>query len=287
MTHAQAITRGMIYHRPAFFEAPFILCYTIVHEALDLSGHESMNDGVVWLIVSFGLLLLLTRWIARHVQGIGYLLTEDGQIAIAIYMILTLPGVLLHELSHALAALLLRVKVRRFSIGIQYKRKDQVALGSVDIARTDPIRASLIGLAPLVTGCATILLIGSLALGLGRFEPFSPRAFWRELPTMYRASDFWLWVYLVFAVGNAMFPSAADRHAWWLALIFIAFVGVILYFAGLLDELSAAAGGWAQSAMNLLTYAFAVTAIVDVFFGVLLFLIEQSLGLLGFGRIKY
>lgn len=246
-----------------------------------------MNDGVVWLIVTFGLLLLLTRWIARHVQGIGYLFSEDGQIAVTVYLILTLPGVLLHECSHALTAILLRVKVHRFSIGIQRKGKGQVALGAVDIARTDPIRASLIGLAPLAAGCAAILLIGSQALGLGRFEPFSPEAFWRELLGMYRAPDFWLWAYLVLAVGNAMFPSAADRHAWWLALLFIAFVGAILYFAGLLDDLSTAAGGWVRGVTNLLTYAFAVTVIVDVVFGVFLFLVEQFLGLLGLGRIRY
>ncbi|MBN1934781.1 MAG: hypothetical protein JW934_08950 [Anaerolineae bacterium] len=246
-----------------------------------------MNDGVIWLIVTFALLLVLTHWIARHVQGIGYLLTEDGQIAMTVYLLLTLPGVLLHECSHALTAILLRVKVRRFSIGIRRKGQDLVALGSVDIARTDPIRASLIGLAPLAAGCAVILLIGSQALGFGRFEPFSPGAFWRELSGMYRAPDFWLWAYLVLAVGNTMFPSAADRHAWWLALIFIAFVGAILYFAGLLDDLSTAVGGWAQGAMNLLTYAFAVTVIVDLVFGVFLFLVERSLGILGFGRIKY
>jgi len=64
---------------------------------------------MLWLILTFLLLLVLTQWITKHVQGIGYLLTEDGQIALILYFLLILPGVFLHEISHALVAWLLRV----------------------------------------------------------------------------------------------------------------------------------------------------------------------------------
>lgn len=246
-----------------------------------------MDVGVFWLVITFVLLLALNRWIAQHVQGIGFLLTENGQLATVIYLLLILPGVLLHELSHVMAALLLQVRVHRLSIGIQRHAHDQIVLGSVEIAQTDPIRASLIGLAPLVSGCAVILLIAGRALGLGRLEAFSLGALWQALPTMYYAPDFWLWIYLVLAVGNAMFPSAADRRAWWMALVFIAFVGVVLYFAGLLDDLSIVVGSQVRQVVNALTYAFALTVVVDAVFALLLFLTEQLLGWLGLGRIRY
>ncbi|MBN1581297.1 MAG: hypothetical protein JXA89_11395 [Anaerolineae bacterium] len=229
----------------------------------------------------------------RHIQGIGYLLTEDGHFALTVYLLLTLPGVLLHELSHAVTAWLLRVRVGRFSIGISRKRGAphprgrQVALGSVEIGRTDPIRASLIGLAPLVSGCVATLLISSQIFGIDRVGVFGIQSFWQELGGITKTPDFWLWAYLVFAVGNAMFPSAADRHAWWLAILFIVFVGAILYLAGLWDDLAARFGGWIQNGMDYLTYAFAMTIVIDVIFGAILFLIEQGLGLLGFGRIDY
>ncbi len=250
---------------------------------------SAIERGIVvaWLLITFVLLLVSTRWITKHIQGIGYLVTRDGQIAMTIYLLLTLPGVLLHEVSHALVAWLLRVRVRRFSIGVRRKRGNQVTLGSVEISRTDPLRASLIGLAPLMSGCIVILLISSRALGVDRVHSFSPETFWRELPGMYGAADFWLWAYFVFAIGNAMFPSAADRHAWWMALLFIAFVGAVLYLAGLSDELVQTFGGWTQRAINYLSYAFAVTLVIDIVFGVILFLIEQCLGLLGFGRVRY
>jgi hypothetical protein len=242
---------------------------------------------VVWLTVTFALLLLLTRWTTKHIQGIGYLLTGDGQTALAVYFVLTLPGVLLHEVSHAAVAWLLRVKVRHLSLGIQRKRGQRVALGSVDVASTDPIRASLIGLAPFVTGCAAILLISSRALDFGRLGAFSGQALWRELRGMLSTPDLMLWAYLVFAIGTAMLPSAADRRSWWVTLVLLLFASTTLYFAGLLDPFSGTVRRWVRDGTSYLTYAFAVTAAVDLAFAAVLFLIEQGLALLGLGRIRY
>jgi len=156
----------------------------------------------------------------------------------------------------------------------------------VDIARIDPIRGSLIGMAPLIAGCGAILVISSWGLRLGGFD-LDAQAFWDELRRAYHVPDFWLWVYLVLAVGNAMLPSAADRQSWGVALLFAAFAGIILYFTGLLDTFSQPVARWAQSTASQLTYAFGVTVAVDLAFAILLFVVEQGLGLLGFGRVHY
>lgn len=240
-----------------------------------------------YLLISFGALLLLKRWITRHVQGIGYLLTEDGQIALILYFWLMLPGVLLHEFSHALAAWILRVKVRRFSIGLGKRSGQKVALGSVDIAKTGPIRAALIGLAPLVSGCAAIMAISSQALGMGTLTLFGVQRFWQDLQGIYSAPDFWVWMYLIFAIGNAMIPSTADTNSWGVSLIFVCFAGAVFYFTGLFDIYSDPLESWARRGVYQLTHAFAFIAIVDLAFAVLLFLVEQGLALLGFGRLRY
>ena len=240
------------------------------------------------MLICFCGLLVLTRWITKHVQGIGYLLTQDGQIALILYFMIILPGVLLHEFSHAIAAWLLRVRVRKLSIGLQRKGNSRsVALGSVEIARTDPIRASLIGLAPLVSGCALIMLISDRVLSLEMLPPLGGPGFWQSLRIVYSVPDVWLWIYLVLATGNAMFPSAADRQAWGPALIFIAFLGAVLYFSGLLDTYSVILARWGRNSASQLTYAFTVTAAVDLIFATVLFLVEQVLALLGFGRVQY
>ena len=240
------------------------------------------------LLILFCCLIVLTNWITKHVQGVGYLITGDGQIALVLYFVLMLPGVLIHELSHALAAWLLGVKVRHLSIGIRRKRRGgQVALGSVEVAGTDPLRASLIGLAPLISGCAAILIINGQVFGVDTVAGFSLSHFWQELQNAYYVPDFWLWVYLVFAVSNTMLPSAADRRAWGIALLFLAFVGALVYFSGLFDQISYTLGRWARNATDQLTYTFAVTVILDLLVVVALFVIEQALALFGFGKLEY
>jgi hypothetical protein len=250
---------------------------------------------VFWsLLILFFCLVLLTQWITKHVQGIGYLVTGDGQVALYLYYLLIFPGILIHELSHALAALLMGVKVRRMSLGIQRKRSGgQVSLGSVEIAATGPLRASLIGLAPFVAGCAAILLIGGRVFGFRLPIPFSLARFWQEIQTASRVPDFGLWVYFVFAIGNAMLPSAADRGAWGTTLLFMLIVGLVAYLTGVLDSApsvrraTTAVGDWLWTAGEQLTYAFAIAVIVDVVVAATLFLIEQALALFGLGRLEY
>jgi hypothetical protein len=252
------------------------------------------RTNVIWpILVLFCALVLLTQWITKHIQGIGLLLTQDGQIALYVYFLLILPGIVIHELSHALVAWLLGVKVRKFSIGIKRKRRgSSVALGSVEIARADPFRSSLIGLAPLIAGSIVVLIIGSRVFGLHPFVVNDLGRLWEEMRSIYRTPDFWLWVYLVFAVSNAMLPSAADRHAWGTALIFLGILVALVYLTGLVQfissgSLSLALNSWVGTAVDQLTWAFGITVVVDLIIAAVLFVAEQTLGLLGMGRLEY
>jgi hypothetical protein len=251
--------------------------------------------AVFWsLLILFCCLVLLTQWITKHVQGIGYLVTGNGQIALYLYFLLIFPGILIHELSHAVSAWLMGVKVRRMSLGIHRKgRGGRIALGSVDIGAAGPFRASLIGLAPFVAGCTAILIIGGRVFGFWLPTPFSFARFWQELQTAYQVPDFGLWVYLVFAIGNAMLPSAADRRAWGTTLVFLLIVGALAYLSGVLNDVpsvrrvSTALGDWLWTAGEQLTYAFTIAVIVDVVVAATLFLLEQALALFGLGRLEY
>jgi len=244
-------------------------------------------------LILFCALILLNGWITKHIQGIGLLLTQDGQIALIVYFCLILPGVVIHELSHALVASLLGVKVRKFNLGIKRKsRGGSVSLGSVEIAHADPFRSSLIGLAPLIVGTIVILIIGNQVFGLRPFTVNDANRLWIELQSIYQTPDFWIWVYLVFAVSNAMLPSAADRHAWRTALIYVGILAVFVYLTGLVQfrttgSFALTVGSWIRNTMNQLTWAFGITVAVDLIIAGLLLVTEQTLGLLGFGRLQY
>jgi hypothetical protein len=190
----------------------------------------------IGLSVTLALLLLIERWIHRHLQGVMLLLTGDREVAVTLYALPMLPGIVLHELSHALAAVAMGVRVGRISI--RPKRTGQrVQLGFVPVERTDAVRTSLIGLAPLVAGCATILLIGQGVFELSTIGEALILGDWRdmlrELPQAMHTPDAWVWAYVIFVVSNTMLPSRADRQGWPPVILFLALVGVLIWVAGL------------------------------------------------------
>ena len=192
--------------------------------------------SLLWLAVTLVLLFLVEHWIHRHLQGLMLLLTGDPQVAVWLYALPLLPGIFLHELSHALAAILLGVRVGRMSIRPQLAGQ-RVQLGFVPVEKTGVVRASLIGLAPLLAGSAVILLIGYGVFDIGTMGPALAAEGLADLAAWARkaldAPDAWLWAYVVFAVGNTMLPSRADRQAWAPVLLFLFLIGVLIWMAGL------------------------------------------------------
>jgi hypothetical protein len=191
---------------------------------------------LLWLAVALAVLGLVERWIHRHMQGTALLITEHPQMAAVVYALPLLPGIALHELSHAFAALLLGVRVGRISIRPKLTGK-RVQLGAVPVERTDVVRASLIGLAPLLTGSAAILIIGYAVFGLDTWGTAFASGDWAALRAglseAVSASDGLVWAYVVFAISNTMLPSRADRQAWTPVLLFIALATLIAGAASL------------------------------------------------------
>ncbi len=213
-------------------------------------------------------LLFLSRWITRHVQVLGLLLTGDERAAQMVYYLLMLPGIVLHELSHVVVARLVGLRVGHFSIGPRPRGDFSVELGSVTVSRADVFRESLVGLAPFVTGTAVLVLVGYrvfdvdalsaawAADGLGGLLQAS-RAIWQ-------APDFALWAYLIFVVSNAMTPSASDRQPWFLAGIYVAVALAVAYLLIGLPALPGSLSAGAAIFLQVLTLAFLFTLILDL-----------------------
>jgi hypothetical protein len=232
-----------------------------------------------WLAATLVLLLLIERWIHRHLQGTMLLFMGDPDVAAVLYALPLLPGILLHELSHAFAAVLLGVRVGRISI--RPKRAGQrIQLGFVPVERTDVVRASLIGLAPLLAGSAVTLLIGYRVFGIGMVGTALVTGDWASLVAgllrTLKASDAWIWAYVIFAVSNTMLPSRADRQGWTPVILFLFLIGVLIWAAGLGPAIVESLTDPLTIALRWLAMMCALTIVVDLPF-ILLFALAESL----------
>ncbi len=236
-------------------------------------------------------LLLMKRWLSRHLYGLGLLLTGNHDIAILSYFLLLFPGVLVHELSHWLTAKLLRVRTGRISIGPSRKGRGATRFGAVSVAKSDPLRGSLIGLAPLLTGSALILLIAYLIFGLTVPRELAINSPIQDLLSTlwsyFSVPNFWLWVYLIFSISNAMLPSETDRQAWFSLALYCGVAVVILYGLGIVRQVPPQISAWFLSGLSLLSFAFLVTIVVDGAFVVAILLVERAVMLITGKRVEY
>jgi hypothetical protein len=145
----------------------------------------------------------------------------------------------------------------------------------VTVSRADVFRESLVGLAPFLSGTAVLLLVGTLVFDVGTLgQVGSAGGLLRALPGIWQVPDFWLWAYVIFAVSNAMMPSAADRRPWLLAGIYLVVaLGGVYLLAGL-PAMPAAVGAWTSGVLQLLTLAFLFTLLLDMAVGVAMWIAE-------------
>jgi hypothetical protein len=222
------------------------------------------------------LLLLLERWIHRHLQGVALLLTGDAEMAVLLYALPLLPGVVIHELSHALAGWLVGARVGRISV-VPARKKGRVQLGFVPVEATGPVRMAVIGLAPLVTGCLVLALIGVWGLRLGAMsEALATGDLTGALEGLrqaIRAPDAWVWAYLAFAVSNTMIPSRSDLRAWPVVVIFLALAAGGAVVLGLGPSLTVPLA----NVFRWLAVACGLTFLIDLPFTLLILAAEKGL----------
>jgi hypothetical protein len=153
-----------------------------------------------------------------------------------LFSVLFFPGVLIHELSHYIAARLTAVRTGHFSLIPQPLENGRLQLGYVETARTDLVRDAIIGAAPLVAGGAIVAYAGINQLGLlevwGQISIGNSSTWWQPLVNLYNRPDFWLWFYITFAISSTMMPSASDRRAWLPITVILALLLVVGLLAG-------------------------------------------------------
>jgi hypothetical protein len=175
-------------------------------------------DGLFWLLVTLAVFIFLQRFLHREIQAFFLILTRSTGVTQVLFALIFFPGVLLHELSHFLTAIVLGVHTGKFSLIPQAQPNGKLRLGYVETASGGFVRDALIGAAPLVTGSAFVAYAAIQHLGILPLWDVLRSSDWvafREiLMNVPKSPDFWLWFYLTFTISSTMMPSQSDRHAW-------------------------------------------------------------------------
>jgi hypothetical protein len=240
---------------------------------------------LVVFFVLFALVLFLQRWLQQHIQGLTFAVTGDPGCAVRALFLILLPGVLLHEASHWLVANLLGVRTGKVSIGLGRMRGKHFSLGSVTVERSDPLRESLIGVAPFVFGMLAIWALMGWSFGL--WSPDSVEQIYATISATIGDPLTWLTLYLVFAVSTSMIPSESDREPWGVIIAFVGGIGALALILGWSPNITPELFAFAQQVLFTLIFVFGIIVIVNGALAILIFLIEWGVGVMTSRRVRY
>ncbi|MBN1286471.1 MAG: hypothetical protein JXB47_13820 [Anaerolineae bacterium] len=246
-----------------------------------------------WISFAFtlGLLRLTQHWLERHLLGLSLLLTRRIDAAVMVYYVVMLPGVLVHEVSHWLMAGMLGVTTIRLVIWPERTETGGLRLGYLETETPEIWRSILIGVAPLFSGLAIVLLLSHNLLGLPAFaEALTSADLSVIIPAaerLIRTPDFWAWLYLMFTIANNMMPSGPDRRDWPALVVMLILLGAALALMGFAETVWAALGGPVAGALGIMAAAFTPIIVLNLFAIVLVWLLETAAGRLTGRRVDY
>ncbi len=247
-----------------------------------------------WLTLTSVLLPLwyLERWIHQHLYGVGWLLFKDKERATVLYYLILLPGVFLHEFTQWLVAGALNVRIKRVMVWPKPQSNGTLRLDFVQVQKTDQFRAAIIGMVPLLSGIALVLFISRSVFDAHHLADAFATG---DLPTVLRGleqffstPDFWLWLYLLFAIGNGMVPTPYDRQSWPFLLGTVGALALFLVIIGLDQEvLVPALQGPIAQALRILVAACSTILVLDCFVVLGLALLEKVLEKVTGEQVQY
>ena len=245
---------------------------------------ESLLDwwAVAWTFLATTMVGLLCTFAHAHMRWIPAHLVGRNWLGLWLYALFALPGTLLHEIGHLLAALFLSVEVEGFSV-FPEEVDDGVLLGYVQFRKgIGFLRHAVVGLAPPLVGLLALSLVGVFAFDLYAAQQQLAAGDWetalRTVTDSFRFWRGWIGAYLIFNVSAGMFPSVLDMRAWpavaFFGLSFLGFTIVVGLGPGLLS--------WLVGPLNFvfrwLALILGLTLVVDVPSVLLLTALDQAVG---------
>lgn len=219
----------------------------------------------------------------RLIQAVSLLILGSKTPPSSLYSLLFFPGVITHELAHFLTASLLGVRTGEVALlPHELQEQKRVALGSVKIAKTDFVRGSLIGAAPLITGL--ILLYVCVAFYLNNRHIQLDLAIVGELLLALRTQPIQISIlvlYSIWCLGNTLFLSKEDRSTWPVLIVVVGLMGIMISLAGMGGNALEFILPWVQKVAALLLVGILGAILVNLlalgFFGLVKLLLEKVL----------
>lgn len=232
------------------------------------------------LVGSLFLLLVLawfSRQISLHIQFPFYSLTRSQNSATLAIFLLFLPGVFIHEGAHWTVARLLGLKTGKFRVWPKRQGK-YIGLGSVSVESRDPIRDSLVGVAPLIVGTVLVTLIGRMIFDTPLVSGLLAEGNWLGAVIAFRRElnrpSGLIWAYLLFTIANAMMPSASDREPV-MPVLFYSLLAIVAYIIlGLPLQGAASMMEWLAPILSNLSSALLFVIVLDVVILAVLYVIR-------------
>ncbi|MBI4066194.1 hypothetical protein HY411_00605 [Candidatus Gottesmanbacteria bacterium] len=155
------------------------------------------------LLIELLFLYLLSRRLIQAIYRMVFTIARSRTVSLSLVTILFFPGTVVHELAHLFVAEVLRVRTGKLTLVPDVPGEasaksgslegTEIKAGGVMIAQTDPLRRTLIGLAPVYVGVAVLTALSYF------FQQFNN-------VTIITIGI----LYIMFAVSNSMFASRED-----------------------------------------------------------------------------
>lgn len=172
---------------------------------------------VLFILLLYSVSIRLTS----SIYGLTFLVSRSQRLALGILSLILLPGTIIHEMSHFLAATMLRVPTGKMSIFPEALEQGKVRAGKLEISDCDPFRKTIIGIAPMLVGLTLIYFIGEFF-----FSSFS-------LTTNHQQLTAIIGFYFLLTVSATMFSSPKDLESLIIVLPILTILFLFFYFIGL------------------------------------------------------
>lgn len=178
----------------------------------------------MWIpIVGIIVELVLLSFISERLTQASFILLlrifRSRSVAITIITIILFPGTVIHELSHLFTAEVLGVRTGKLTLAPESIEGNSIQSGSVAIATTDPLRRTLIGLAPTINGTIAVTALSWWLMNVIHYQT--------HILIDARFSIILIFL-LILTISNTMFTSKEDTKG-----VLPVFLTLLIVIAGL------------------------------------------------------